>query len=98
MPDAALAGAGRRAADPVDVTATTHHSKINAAATRRRGDHPRPQPQRQDRAGEPISYRAVAQAAGVSRAWLYRQPDLRIEIDRLRTTSPTSSGLQLPAA
>ena len=54
--------------------------------------------QRLDRAGEPISYRIVAQAAGVSRAWLYRQPDLRAEIDRLRTASPTSSGPQLPAA
>jgi hypothetical protein len=53
--------------------------------------------QRLDRAGEPVTYRAVAEAAGVSRAWLYRQPDLRVEIDRLRTTSQASSGPQLPA-
>lgn len=37
--------------------------------------------------GEPISYAAVAAAANVSRSWLYRQPDLRVEVDRLRAAS-----------
>ena len=39
---------------------------------------------RLDANGEAISFAAVARAAGVSRAWLYRENDLRAEIDRLR--------------
>ena len=37
-----------------------------------------------DRAGTPVTFEAVARAAGVSRSWLYGQPDLRAEIHRLR--------------
>ena len=37
-----------------------------------------------DRAGTPVTFEAVARAAGVSRSWLYNQPDLRAEIHRLR--------------
>ncbi|MGH7702975.1 MAG: DUF6262 family protein [Gemmatimonadales bacterium] len=40
--------------------------------------------QRLDRAGAAINFRAVAEAASVSRAWLYREPTLRAEIQRLR--------------
>ena len=36
------------------------------------------------RRGQPITFRGFAQEAGVSRSWLYRQPQLREEIDRLR--------------
>lgn len=36
------------------------------------------------RRGVPITFRGFAEAAGVSRSWLYRQPQLRKEIDRLR--------------
>ncbi|MFI6395523.1 DUF6262 family protein [Nonomuraea sp. NPDC050540] len=32
----------------------------------------------------PISFEAVARTAGISRSWLYTQPDLRAEIERLR--------------
>lgn len=39
---------------------------------------------RLDAAGEPISFAAVAHAAGISRAWLYRNDTVRAEIDRLR--------------
>ena len=39
---------------------------------------------RLDSTGEPINFAAVAEAAGVSRAWLYRQPDLRTEIEGVR--------------
>lgn len=42
---------------------------------------------RLDEAGEPISFSAVASAASVSRAWLYREPTVRAEIDRLRSRS-----------
>lgn len=36
------------------------------------------------RRGVPITFRGFADAAGVSRSWLYRQPQLREELDRLR--------------
>jgi hypothetical protein len=38
-----------------------------------------------DAVGEAVSFAAVARAAGVSRAWLYRDPPLRAEIDRFRS-------------
>src|SRR6266498_2295313 len=34
---------------------------------------------------------AAARAAGVSRSWLYAQPDIRAQIDRLRHTRTTPS-------
>ncbi|WP_414945556.1 DUF6262 family protein [Amycolatopsis sp. cmx-11-32] len=37
-----------------------------------------------DAEGRPVSFETVAQAAGVSRSWLYAQPDVRAEIERLR--------------
>jgi hypothetical protein len=40
-----------------------------------------------DRAGGVVNFQAVARAARVSRQWLYQQPDLRREIDQLRTTT-----------
>jgi len=39
---------------------------------------------RLDNAGQPISFDAVAREGQVSRSWLYNQPDLRTEIERLR--------------
>lgn len=44
-----------------------------------------------DRTGQPITFSGVAAAANVSRAWLYRQPNIRDLISRLRS-SPTRSG------
>lgn len=38
--------------------------------------------------GEPVTYRRVATTAGVSRSWLYQQPRLREQIDRLRERPP----------
>ncbi len=48
---------------------------------------------RLDAAGDDVTYSGVAHAAGVSRSWLYRQPDLRTQIDRLRSsrTVPTTN-------
>jgi Family of unknown function (DUF6262) len=40
-----------------------------------------------DRAGGVINFQAIARAAGVSRQWLYQQPDLRREIEQLRTAN-----------
>jgi hypothetical protein len=37
-----------------------------------------------DNAGIPINFDVVAREAKVSRSWLYNQPDLRSEIERLR--------------
>jgi hypothetical protein len=34
--------------------------------------------------GDLVTFDTVARAAGVSRSWLYAQPDLRLEIGRLR--------------
>lgn len=50
-----------------------------------------------DQAGTAITFEAVADHAGVSRSWLYTQPDLKDEIRRLRSmrqripTDPTPS-------
>jgi hypothetical protein len=51
-----------------------------------------------DRAGEPISFRQVALAASVSRAWLHRQPHIAAEIDRLRTAQANSARPLMPSA
>ncbi len=37
-----------------------------------------------DTAGQPVTFQTLARAAGVSRSWLYTQPDVRAEIERLR--------------
>lgn len=47
--------------------------------------------------GRPINYVTVADAAGVSRSLLYRDPELRDEIDRLRNPAHTTAPRQ-PAA
>src|SRR5712671_6347691 len=51
-----------------------------------------------DRAGTPVTFAGVAQAAGVSRSWLYTQPDISGQIHRLRQkTSGTGSAGAIPA-
>ena len=40
------------------------------------------------RGQEPVTFRQLAVAAGVSRSWLYRQPELREAIERLRQPVP----------
>jgi hypothetical protein len=49
-----------------------------------------------DRAGAPVTVAGVASAAGVSRSWLYEQPDLLAATLQLRDCTPSST--QLPAA
>src|SRR5258706_12551886 len=71
----------------------SHHliaaARHRAAATRRRAIAAL---RRMDKAGTPITVNAVAQEAGVSRSWLYNQPDLHAEIERLRTRrNPTAT-------
>lgn len=52
-----------------------------ATATRRRAVAAL---RRMDATGTTITFENVAREAGVSRSWLYNQPDLRAEIERLR--------------
>jgi DNA anti-recombination protein RmuC len=49
-----------------------------------------------DATGEPISFQSVAEHAGVSRSWLYNQPDLRTEIERLRATRRRALATRTP--
>ncbi|MDP8909604.1 MAG: DUF6262 family protein [Chloroflexota bacterium] len=44
-----------------------------------------------DGEGAQVSFQAVARRAGVSRQWLYTQPALRTEIERLRDHAPARS-------
>lgn len=47
--------------------------------------------------GHAITFQAVAEEAGVSRSWLYRQPELCQEITRLRGSSPART-TSIPSA
>jgi len=76
----------------------SHHivtaARRRAAATRRRAIAAL---RRIDNAGQAISFDAVAREAKVSRSWLYNQPDLRAEIERLRARRDTApAGRRLP--
>jgi hypothetical protein len=51
-----------------------------------------------DRAGTPITFEAVARHAGVSRSWLYAQPALRGQIERLREATSRAPVPAVPAA
>jgi transposase-like protein len=51
---------------------------------------------RMDNAGTLVTFDAVAREAGVSRSWLYKQPDLRAEIERLRERQRPAPSRRLP--
>jgi Family of unknown function (DUF6262) len=51
-----------------------------------------------DHTGAPVTFAAVAAFAGVSRSWLYAQPDIHDEIVRLRETTSRSPAAPIPAA
>ena len=52
-----------------------------------------------DRAGTPVTFAGVAQAAGISRSWLYTQPDISSQIRRLRQQAGSAgSAGAIPAA
>lgn len=51
-----------------------------------------------DRDGVPVTFVSVAAAAAVSRSWLYREPTLRAEILRSRSSAPTPPVPFVPAA
>ncbi len=50
-----------------------------------------------NRAGAPVTFAGVAQAAGISRSWLYTQPDLRSQIRRLREKANDAGSAAIPA-
>ncbi len=49
-----------------------------------------------DRDALPLTFVAVARAAGVSRGWLYSQPELRDTIIRLRADRPDTPSVPSP--
>jgi hypothetical protein len=52
-----------------------------------------------DRSGTPVTFAGVAQAAGISRSWLYTQSDISSQIRRLRQeTKAAGSAGGIPAA
>jgi hypothetical protein len=51
-----------------------------------------------DQQGRPITFQAVARHAGVSRQWLYQQPELRREIERLRDRNIAATAPRVPDA
>ena len=67
----------------------THHL---LAAARRRAIETRRRAitalRRLEGAGQPVTFDTVAKQAAVSRSWLYSQPDLRAETQRLRGGRP----------
>ena len=51
-----------------------------------------------DRTGTPVTFAAIATAAGISRSWLYTQPDISDRIRRLRgKTDGAGSAGAVPA-
>ncbi len=50
-----------------------------------------------DRAGKPVTFTAVASTAAISRSWLYTQPDIRSQIQRLRDTTTQTGNTAAPA-
>jgi hypothetical protein len=50
-----------------------------------------------DRAGAPVTFASIATAAGISRSWLYTQPDIRNQIQHLRATTASTPATAIPA-
>ena len=49
-----------------------------------------------DADGLAVSFQAVARRAGVSRQWLYTQPELRARIEQLRDRRPSATPTAVP--
>ena len=50
-----------------------------------------------DGAGAAVTFASVTAAAGISRSWLYTQPDIRSEIQRLRGPTARTPATAIPA-
>ncbi len=51
---------------------------------------------RMDTSGLPVTIDALAREASVSRSWIYNQPDLRAEVERLRDRPHPAAGRRVP--
>jgi hypothetical protein len=74
-----MTGAERRPAmrpDPLSEAAARRHELTRSRAVQALREL--------DRAGVPVTFAGVAHAAGISRSWLYTQPDISSQIRRLR--------------
>ncbi|MGH2947707.1 MAG: DUF6262 family protein [Solirubrobacteraceae bacterium] len=69
------------AAEPLNQAAAARHQRTMERVKRALRDL--------DQEGAAVSFQAVARRAGVSRQWLYTQPGLRAEIERLRDQGPS---------
>lgn len=71
------------AAEPLTQAAAARHRRAVERAERALRDL--------DREGAAISFQSVARRAAVSRQWLYTQPPLRADIERLRDRAPAGA-------
>lgn len=75
----------------------THHvieaARRRAQITRRRAVAAL---RRMDNTGLPVTIDALAREAGVSRSWIYSQPDLRAEAQRLRDRPRSAADRPVP--
>jgi Family of unknown function (DUF6262) len=77
---------------------TPHLRAAARARSARTRDHALAALRRLDTNGAPITLQGLAREAGVSRSWIYNQPDLRAEIQRLRhRDQPSFPALATPA-
>lgn len=71
-----------------------------ALAARRRAEQARQRAtaalRRMHTTGQPINFDSLAREAGVSRSWLYTQPDLRLDIERRRRRHRPASAQTVP--
>jgi hypothetical protein len=80
-----------RPADPLSEAAARRHELTRSRAVQALREL--------DRAGTPVTFAGVARAAGISRSWLYTQPDISSQIRRLRReTEAAGSADGIPAA
>src|SRR4051812_20490164 len=76
-------------AEPLNRAATQRHQRALERAQRALREL--------EREGAAVNYQAVARRAGVSRQWLYTQPELRAAIEHLRDRAPTpDDGIPAP--
>ena len=76
--------------DPLSESAARRHERTRSRAVQALREL--------DRSGSPVTFAGVAQAAGVSRSWLYTQPDISGQIRRLRqNTNGAGSAGAVPA-
>jgi chromosome segregation ATPase len=73
------------AADPLTQAAAARHQRAVERAERALRNL--------DAERAAVSFQLVARRAGVSRQWLYTQPALRAEIERLRDRAPQGDGV-----